>query len=328
MQWCVIFLLVGLVKFGVSQSIESHQNCRGEKPRIRDCDKVCDNNGTCKIRAALLLPKNTTYDACLAAVGSALDLAMQDPVIQNAFPPWLTVEWMKYDVTDCDAAYAVISAIDAYNDCAHVFFGPSCDFALASVARIAKFLGGTGTPLVTTGGFTFDFVKPKQTCKDEFYMLVRAGPVGFKDLGYFIIDVMRHFKWKQLLLINEPESQLHVAGKSTCHLMMKSFANFLKKEEIIYTPWDTTSDAGQNYTENLKFYLGYKYTTLIYDTPAYERFVGSSGGYLLAATIHNFMIMEGIEVFGWEIMALQPFEEMLVQVVGNTFASELFFGTG
>ncbi|CAH1636158.1 unnamed protein product [Spodoptera littoralis] len=163
----------------------------------------------------------------------------------------------------------------------------------ASVARIAKFLGGTGTPLVTTGGFTFDFVKPKKTCQDEFYMLVRAGPLGFEDLAYFIIKLMAAvgelsfgtngparpewchgltesrrettqdvvFKWKQLLLINEPESQLHIAGKSTCHLMMKTFANFLKKEDILYTPWDTTSDAGLNYTENLKFYLGYKYTS-------------------------------------------------------------------
>lgn len=43
--------------------------------------------------------------------------------------------------------------------------------------------------------------------------------------------------------------------------MMKSLANYLKKEEIIYTPWDTTSDAGLNYTENLKLNLGYKYTS-------------------------------------------------------------------
>ncbi|KAF9808313.1 hypothetical protein SFRURICE_008366, partial [Spodoptera frugiperda] len=64
----------------------------------------------------------------------------------------------------------------------------------ASVARIAKFLGGTGTPLVTTGGFTFDFVKPKQTCQDEFYMLVRAGPLGFEDLAYFIIKLMDVYK--------------------------------------------------------------------------------------------------------------------------------------
>jgi hypothetical protein len=69
------------------------------------------------------------------------------------------------------------------------------------------------------------------------------------------------FNWKQLLLINDPESQLEVAGKSTCHLMMKTFANYLKLEEIMYTPWDTTSDGGLNYTENLKYQLGYKYTS-------------------------------------------------------------------
>ncbi|CAB3227788.1 unnamed protein product [Arctia plantaginis] len=252
---CLVLMIISFVHVGVC-----HLNCRGEVPRIRNCDKVCDENNICKIRAALLLPKNTSFDACLPAVSPVLDLAMEDPVIKNTFPPWLSVEWLKHDVADCDAAYAVISAIDAFNDCAHVFFGPACDFALASVARIAKFLGMNGTPMLTTGGFTFDFVKPKQTCEDEFYMLVRAGPLGFKDLAYFIIDLMRHFKWQQLLLINEPESQLHVAGKSTCHLMMKSFANFLKAEEIIYTPWDTTSDGGLNYTENLKFYLGYKYT--------------------------------------------------------------------
>lgn len=64
---------------------------------------------------------------------------------------------------------------------------------------------------------------------------------------------------------------------------------------------------------------------LIYDTPAYEIFVGDSGGYLLAATIHNFMLAEGIDVFGWEMMTQQSFEEMLVQIVGNTYASELSF---
>ncbi|RVE44226.1 hypothetical protein evm_011125 [Chilo suppressalis] len=137
-----------------------------------------------------------------------------------------------------------------------------CIFA-ASVGRITKFLGSTGTPIITSGGLTFDFAKPKQTCLDEFYMLVRAGPVGFKEISYFLINLMRHFTWRQLLIISDPESQLHIAGKSTCHLMMKTLANYLKFEEILYTPWDTTSEGGLNYTENLKFYLGYKYTIVV-----------------------------------------------------------------
>lgn len=53
--------------------------------------------------------------------------------------------------------------------------------------------------------------------------------------------------------------------------------------------------------------------------------MGDSGGYLLALTIHNFMMAEGINVFGWEMMAQQSYEDMLVQIVGNTFASELSF---
>ncbi|CAK1594038.1 unnamed protein product [Parnassius mnemosyne] len=315
-----LLYLIGLMSYGYGQ------NCREEEPPARKCENLCRGNGTCKIKAALLLPKNTTFDASLPVVEPIFELAMQDDVVRNAFPPWVEFEWKRYDVSDCDAAYAVISAIDAYNDCSHVFFGPSCDFALASVARITKFLGKTGTPLVTTGGFTFDFVQPKQNCHHEYYMMVRSGPLGFKDMAYFIIDIMRHYDWRQLLLINEPEAQVHVAGKSTCLLMMKTFANYLKKEDIIYTPWDTTSDGGLNYTENLKFYLGYKFgwtrAVILYETPGYMLFVGASGGYLMASSIHQYMLFEGINVYGREIQPRQPYKELLLENVGNNYASE------
>lgn len=66
-------------------------------------------------------------------VEPVFELALQDETVRELFPPWLSFEWMTYDVTDCDAAYAVISAIDAFNDCAHVFFGPSCDYALGKL---------------------------------------------------------------------------------------------------------------------------------------------------------------------------------------------------
>ncbi|CAF4879892.1 unnamed protein product [Pieris macdunnoughi] len=125
MNWRAVLVLLSIVGGVISQ------NCRGEELKPRACENVCDENGQCKIRAALLLPKNTTFYASLPVVEPVLDLAVQSQAIRNAFPPWLSFEWTTYDVTDCDAAYAVISAIDAYNDCAHVFFGPACDFALA-----------------------------------------------------------------------------------------------------------------------------------------------------------------------------------------------------
>ncbi|KAJ2954871.1 hypothetical protein O0L34_g3191 [Tuta absoluta] len=255
MRWSVA--LLALVTCGVNG-----QNCRGEEQRVRACEKICDENNKCTVRAALLLPANTSYDASLPVVRPVLELALQSQLVKDVFPDWLNFTIQAYDVTNCDAAYGVISAIDAYNDCAHVFFGPACDFALASVARITKFLGFTGIPIITTGGFTFDFVQPKRTCDDEFYMLLRAGPLGFRDMAYFIIKLMQSFHWRQLLLITEPDAQLSVAGRNTCHLMMKTLANFLKIEDFLYTPWDLTSDGGKNDTENLKFYVGYKYANM------------------------------------------------------------------
>lgn len=74
--------------------------------------------------------------------------------------------------------------------------------------------------------------------------------------------------------------------------------------------------------------FGWGRTVLIYDTPAYRVYGGDSSGYLLAATIHTYMLSESIEVFGWELLAQQTYEEMLVQVVGNNYASESCLGVG
>ncbi|KAI5645831.1 hypothetical protein NE865_02101 [Phthorimaea operculella] len=123
MRWSIA--LLALVTCGVNG-----QNCRGDEQRVRSCERICDENNKCTVRAALLLPANTSYDASLPVVRPVLELALQSQFVKDVFPDWLNFSIQAYDVTNCDAAYAVISAIDAYNDCAHVFFGPACDFAL------------------------------------------------------------------------------------------------------------------------------------------------------------------------------------------------------
>ncbi|KAL0818846.1 hypothetical protein ABMA28_008166 [Loxostege sticticalis] len=71
-------------------------------------------------------------------------------------------------------------------------------------------------------------------------------------------------------------------------------------------------------------FVGYDWrrAALIYETPAYHAKVGLTGGFLLASTIHNYMLYYGITVFGKELIPSQPHEEMLLQDVGNNFASE------
>lgn len=63
-------------------------------------------------------------------VRPVMELVLQSQKFKDTFPPWVNFEWRSYDVVDCDSAYAVIRAIDAYNECSTVFFGPVCDFAL------------------------------------------------------------------------------------------------------------------------------------------------------------------------------------------------------
>lgn len=63
-------------------------------------------------------------------------------------------------------------------------------FFAAVVARVVKFLG---VPLITTGGFTYDFTEKKVDCKDEYFMTTRIGSLAFSDIAQFFIAVMNRY---------------------------------------------------------------------------------------------------------------------------------------
>lgn len=60
----------------------------------------------------------------------------------------------------------------------------------APVSRIVKYFRNDGTPLLTSGGYVFDFVKRKATCADEYHLLVRTGLLSFQAISEFMVDVM------------------------------------------------------------------------------------------------------------------------------------------
>lgn len=50
-------------------------------------------------------------------------------------PASVRIEWLQYD-DRCDASYATIAAMDGYGiGCAHVLFGPTCEYALGKCGR-------------------------------------------------------------------------------------------------------------------------------------------------------------------------------------------------
>lgn len=107
-----------------------HAGCREEH---RDsCEAICPPNSlhNCTIRAAVILPASPIYEMSLQKILPALELAEQQIKKQQILPKNVKFEWMAYD-DKCDASYAAVSAMDAYGkDCAHVIFGPACDYAL------------------------------------------------------------------------------------------------------------------------------------------------------------------------------------------------------
>lgn len=72
-------------------------------------------------------------------------------------------------------------------------FFPSLSVSLspaAPVSRIVKYFRSEGTPLITVGGYTYDFVQNKTTCENEYHMLIRVGLLSFQTISDFMVNIM------------------------------------------------------------------------------------------------------------------------------------------
>ncbi|KAL6445937.1 hypothetical protein ACFW04_000963 [Cataglyphis niger] len=156
----------------------------------RDCETLCstsrDGVVSCELRVAVLLPADPSFDISLPKVLPILDLAVYEARSRNLLPYWLKLKFLSQD-DHCDAMYAQIGAIDSFSHCVHLFLGPACDYCVAVVGRVVKFFGA---PLITTGGFTFDFTEKKVECKDEYFMTTRIGNLAFRDIALFFVAIM------------------------------------------------------------------------------------------------------------------------------------------
>lgn len=58
------------------------------------------------------------------------------------------------------------------------------------MSRVIKYFRSDGTPLITVGGYTYDFVQNKTTCDNEHHMLLRVGLLSFQTIADFMVDIM------------------------------------------------------------------------------------------------------------------------------------------
>ncbi|CAG5087893.1 Similar to NPR1: Atrial natriuretic peptide receptor 1 (Homo sapiens) [Cotesia congregata] len=202
----------------------ARSSCR-ETKLARDCEALC-NLAASRLKALKILPN------------------------------WLELKLLPKD-DHCDATYAQIAAIDSYAECVHLFFGPACDYCVANVGRVAKFLNA---PLITTGGFTFDFTESKIVCSDEYFMTTRIGTLSFRDMSNVFVSVMDRYNWKKVHLVYDPSGQRKIAGRHTCQLMMKSMVQFIKlRGDITFGNFDIEGMNTEEYRESLKTNVGNNY---------------------------------------------------------------------
>ncbi|XP_014203598.1 atrial natriuretic peptide receptor 1-like [Copidosoma floridanum] len=257
----VLLVAVVLQVPGTSRAVHHRAPCRMAKLQ-RDCEALCnyDPRGvatSCELRAAVLLPDDPRYEISLGAVMPVLEMGVAEARSLGLLPPWLKLKFIPQD-DDCDATYAQIGALDSFSKCVHVFFGPTCDYCVASVGRISKFLGA---PLITTGGFTFDFTERKADCRDEYFMTVRVGMLAFRDVALFLIDLMDWHRWKKVHLLYDTNGQAKLGGRHTCQLMMKSMVEFVKKRpDLSFGTYDVDAMPTDDYPWMLREHVGVTYS--------------------------------------------------------------------
>ncbi|KAB0800987.1 hypothetical protein PPYR_05341 [Photinus pyralis] len=260
-------LLIALF-FGITRALRNtpwgvdscHKSgvCR-EGPNPRSCETVCFANGTCRLNIALILPQSSYYiinmEKTVSVIREAEQAAKNQGIIYND-----TVINLYHFDDQCSQANATIHGINASSDfCTHFVIGSTCDYCTAALGRVAKVLGTYGMPVITPGGFVFDFTARKNECTDEFYMLINSGPVDYRSFAEFFIKLFERYNWQKISLVYEKLDQNDVGGLRACQLLMTSVIEVgIEIHKFLYADGDLML-YGLTYREYLEKEIGTKY---------------------------------------------------------------------
>ncbi|CAG9759818.1 unnamed protein product [Ceutorhynchus assimilis] len=203
------------------------QTCKALQGTGRDSCKICNITG-CTIHVAVLFPDSEKYILNLNRTSTAIRNAYHSA--KKNLVPNINFEIRTYD-DGCKPEIGLSQVIDANEWCPHVIFGHTCDYTLASVARVAKLLGDTGAPLLSPSGFTFDFTSNKKVIlEDEFYHLINVGPAGYASYAEFVHMLSDKYNWKKFAFMYEKQDYYEIGGESACYLVSATVVNELSAD--------------------------------------------------------------------------------------------------
>ncbi|XP_054713720.1 atrial natriuretic peptide receptor 3-like [Uloborus diversus] len=211
-----------------------------------------------EIYVVILLPKNNRYLASYSKVRPAINVSLSKIKELGLLPN------IKFNITDaadtkCDSDPSIWEAVKAYIELpVHLFLGPSCDYAVAPIARLLKYMK---IPMITAGALAMDFNrKDRKDGSSEYFMLVRTGWI-FKGMANILDHIFKRFNWKKIVVLFQADGRRDIMKEHYCSLSAKSIIDviFPRKNCTIRQQKLPENFTMENAEEVTKTYIGRDY---------------------------------------------------------------------
>ena len=211
------------------------------------------------IRVGALLPRDRKWPFAERYMMPAARFATQH--IQNTLLPNAKFEIVLSNRdTQCNEMHGMNHAINYFIEGnVSAFFGPTCDFVAAPVARQVTFWN---KPMISVGAWARDFMTEKATL---FPLLTRAGTTNLHILADAVVKVMRHNQWSTLKLIYDRHAFSEI-NPDFCHLCTSSLVYGipdLPEGGAIKLDYFKFPATGLDVTSLLRDEIGIKYSSKI-----------------------------------------------------------------
>ena len=185
-----------------------------------------------EVKIAVIISHNKSRLFSINRIQPALDYAIEGIRNRSLLPTSVKIK-ISYSDSHCNPKDAPISAFNFYMEHnVDVFFGPVCDYSLAPVARYAPYWN---LPVISPGGFAYNFGENKSHSEAEFPTLTRVGAT-FDTLSQCILNTLWFHDWHKLLLIYDGNGKAEVmpsfcflAGSSLIHYVKSVDKNWIKE---------------------------------------------------------------------------------------------------
>ena len=185
--------------------------------------KVSDNLPK-KIRIASILPNDNSRMFSIAKSSPAIQIAIEKVKNQSLLPNHDLI--VKYTDSKCSGKWGPLAAFNFYmNEEVHVFLGPTCDYALAPVARYAP---EWNLPVISTGGFAHDFGNKDASSPLESFPSLTRVHLTFGSLGDLFVNIFRFYDWSTVKVVYFPNGHSNIAGRF-CYLAISAIVKRMRE---------------------------------------------------------------------------------------------------